>query len=153
MWENGSCLPNVSLHFAVYLLNCTNSKQDDRTPELLFASVDASYPDNIVALQALLTRDSSQYEQARDCTFAQHLAANSALYYRHYGRRTLNVGLYMTLFPHTHRCDYQGRPFLQAISDVLDRLEYSFRASSARFHEEPLLLLTRCCDELDTLEA
>jgi hypothetical protein len=79
----------------------------------------ACYPDNVTALQALLSSDAAKYRQRASTTFAQHLDANSALYHQYHGRKTLNTGLYMTLFPHTHRVDLQGRTYAQALSDVL----------------------------------
>ena len=129
------------------------SKADTRTPELLFASITACYPDNVTALQDLLTSDAAKYLQSPNASFADHLNANSALYHKHHGRRTLNAGLYMTLFPHTHRCDLQGRIFAQALTDVLQRLGFSYTSASEQFHAEPFMLLQRCCHELDTQEA
>jgi hypothetical protein len=120
---------------------------------MLFASVDACYPDNITALQAQITSDSSKYLQSSTTSFASHLNANSALYHQNFGRKTLNVGLYMTLFPHTHRCDLQGRTFAQALTDVLQRLGFSYTSASDKFHAQPFVELQRCCHELDTQEA
>ena len=107
----------------------------------------------MTALQALLTGDAAKYLQSSTTSFAAHLDANSKLYHAHYGSKTLNVGLYMTLFPHTHRCDLRGRTFAEALPDVLRRLNHPYTASSDEFHAQSLLILQRCCHELDTQEA
>jgi hypothetical protein len=59
----------------------------------------------------------------------------------------------MTLFPHTHRVDLQGRTFAQALSDVLGRLGFTYASDSESFHAQPLMRLQQCCHALDTQEA
>lgn len=79
-----------------------------KTPETLFASVQSVFPDKTDALQAKTAKDAGRYRQQESASFHDHLQANVNLYSQHYGRKTLNMGLYMTLFPHTHRCDSRG---------------------------------------------